>query len=72
MSKEDLEIRNRRLEKLEFYKEQGINPYPYSFNKKYTSEEIKSKFSKLKKEEKTKSKGSSSYQGGEGGWCSIS
>tara|TARA_Y100000310_G_C20690365_1_gene821798 strand:- start:2460 stop:3926 length:1467 start_codon:yes stop_codon:yes gene_type:complete len=58
MSKEDLEIRKRRLEKLEFLKKQGINPYPYSFNKKNTAKEIKEKFSKLKKEEKTKNKAS--------------
>ena len=56
MSQENLEIRKRRLEKLKFLKEQGINPYPYSFNKKNSAKEIKEKFSKLKKEEKTKSK----------------
>ncbi len=56
MSKEDLEIRKRRLEKLEFLRKEGINPYPYSFNKKNTAKQIKEKFSKLKKEEKTNSK----------------
>lgn len=56
MSKEDTEIRKRRLEKLEFLKKEGINPYPYFFNKKNTAKQIKEKFSKLKKEEKTKSK----------------
>lgn len=58
MTKEDLEIRNRRLEKLEFFRKQGINPYPYFFNKKNSAKEIKNKFSKLKNEEKTKNKAS--------------
>ena len=53
---EDLEIRKRRLEKLEFLESQGVNPYAYSFNKKHNAGEIKKKFSKLKKEEKTKNK----------------
>ena len=34
---EDLEIRKRRLEKLEFLESQGVNPYAYSFNKKHNA-----------------------------------
>ncbi len=45
-----------RLQKLEEIKKLGINPYPYSFDKKDNTKEILEKFSKLKKEEKTKSK----------------
>ena len=56
MNKEDIEIKKRRLEKLEFFKKIGINPYPYSYNKKNTAKEIKDKFFRLKKEEKTKPK----------------
>jgi len=40
-----------RIEKLEKLRENGINPYPYSFNRTHNSEEIKSSYEKL--EEKT-------------------
>ncbi len=45
---------NQKKQKLEGIKKLGINPYPYSFNKKNNSAEILNKYRKLKKEEHTK------------------
>lgn len=42
-----------RLRKLEEIRKLGINPYPYSFDKKDNSDEIIEKFSKIEKEEHT-------------------
>jgi lysyl-tRNA synthetase, class II len=45
-----------KLNKLRQIKDLGINPYPYSFNKIHNAEEINHKFSKIKKEQKDKTK----------------
>jgi len=45
-----------RIRKLGEIKKLGINPYPYSYDVKDCVIDIKKKFSKLKKEEKTKTK----------------
>lgn len=37
-----------KLKKLEKINEKGINPYPYSFDKKYSSKEIKEKYKNIK------------------------
>ncbi len=46
----------QRLEKLEAIKKLGFNPYPHSYNQTHHTDEILNKYSKLKKEEKTKDK----------------
>ncbi|MBR9675480.1 lysine--tRNA ligase [Candidatus Woesearchaeota archaeon] len=43
-----------RIRKLNDIRALGINPYPYSYDKKHTANELNTKYSKLKKEEKTK------------------
>ncbi|MBT4334722.1 lysine--tRNA ligase [archaeon] len=48
------QIINQRKQKLRNLEEAGINPYPYSFDKKHNAAELQKEFSKLKKEEKTK------------------
>lgn len=45
-----------RIRKLNEIKEMGINPYPYSFEKKNYSSDLLEKYSKLKPEEKTDDK----------------
>lgn len=46
----------QRLDKLENIKKLGFNPYPYSYDQTHHATEILTKYSKLKKEEKTKDK----------------
>src|SRR3989344_4606632 len=48
------QIINERLRKINELKSQGINPYPYNFEKKDSSQEIIEKASKLKSGEKSK------------------
>ena len=50
------QIINERKRKLEELEKLGINPYPHKFEQKNFSSEIKRKNSKLKNNEKTKSK----------------
>jgi len=45
-----------RIKKLDKIRNLGINPYPYKFEQKNFSDDILKKYSKLKKEEKTKEK----------------
>ncbi len=45
-----------RKQKLNYFKEKGINPYPYIFNKKNDASEILKEFSKLKSHEKSSRK----------------
>lgn len=45
-----------RLRKLEELKKLGINPYPYSYNKKDNAIDLNKKYEKLKKEQKTNDK----------------
>lgn len=52
MGRQD-EIIKERHKKLELLRENGINPYPYSFNKKDSTSTIKEKHAKLKSEEKS-------------------
>lgn len=47
---------NQRLKKLEDLKKLGVEVYPYKFGKKHGARDILEKYSKLKKEEKTKDK----------------
>ncbi len=56
MPEED--IIGKRKQKLKNLKESGINPFPYSFDKKNNAKELQENFSKLKKEEKTRKKAS--------------
>jgi len=49
-------IMDERRKKLEDLREKGINPYPYSFDKKDDAKDLQKEFSKLKKEEKTRKK----------------
>ncbi|UCD21089.1 MAG: lysine--tRNA ligase [archaeon] len=53
MSRED-QIIKERLRKIEELRKQGINPYPYKFDKKNYCEELQKKHSKLKKEQEAK------------------
>ncbi len=46
----------QRLDKLETIKKLGFNPYPHSYSQTHHAQEILEKYSKLKKEEKTKDK----------------
>jgi len=39
------EVKRQRLQMIKELKEQGINPYPYKFDKDYKAEEIKNKYS---------------------------
>jgi lysyl-tRNA synthetase class 2 len=50
------ELIKERIRKLEEIRKMGINPYAYRYDVKDYAEEIKQKFSKLEKEEKTKHK----------------
>lgn len=50
------ELIKQRLKKLEEIRKKGINPYPYRFEHKNHAKDILEKYSKLKKEEKTKDK----------------
>ena len=50
------QIINERKRKLEELKKKGINPYPYKFDVKNHSDEIKEKYKKLKVNERTKNK----------------
>lgn len=56
MERNETEVFKIRKEKLRNLIEQGINPYPYTFDKKNNSQEIKDKFNKLKDGEHTKTK----------------
>ena len=53
MGRQD-QIINERLRKLKELREQGINPYPHSFDKKDSTLELQEKYKKLKNEEKAK------------------
>ncbi|MBI2452491.1 lysine--tRNA ligase [Candidatus Pacearchaeota archaeon] len=55
MSREE-QIMTERLRKLNELKKQGINPYPYSFEKRHSSLELQEKYKKLKSGKKTKDK----------------
>ncbi len=55
MSRQE-QIINERKRKLEELKKQGINPYPYKFDVKNNSKEIKEKYKDLKDNEKIKDK----------------
>lgn len=48
------QIISERLKKLKELKKLGIEPYPYSFDKKDSADELQKKHSKLKPEEKSK------------------
>lgn len=51
---EETDIYKKRKEKLDWIFQQGINPFPYSFDKKDNASEILKKFQKLKSGENTK------------------
>jgi lysyl-tRNA synthetase class 2 len=55
MGRQD-QIINERIKKLEEIKKLGINPYPYKYDPKTNSFELKQKYSKLKNDERTKDK----------------
>lgn len=50
------QIVNERLRKIKELRDKGINPYPYSFDKKNRTNELHEKYSKLKPEQTTKAK----------------
>src|SRR3989338_10956297 len=50
------QILNERIRKLNELKALGINPYPYSFNKKDNTEDLQLKYKSLKPEKFTKDK----------------
>ena len=52
----ETDLINQRLKKLEELKKQGVEVYPYRFDKKHRAKQILEKYKKLKKEEKTKDK----------------
>ncbi len=54
MSEELSELLKIRRDKLEEIKQQGINPYPYSFNRTHLSRDILSQFANLNGEEESK------------------
>ncbi len=54
MSETEKHLVEQRKQKLEEIKKLGINPYPYTFNKKNNASEILEKFDYLKKEEHSK------------------
>src|SRR3989344_3962616 len=49
------QIISERMRKLEELRKQGVNPYPPKFEVKDTTSDLQRKFSKIRKEEKTKS-----------------
>jgi len=53
---EELDIYQKRKEKLNWIIHEKINPFPYSFNKKNDASEIQEKFKKLQNGENTKTK----------------
>jgi len=53
MGRED-QIVQERLRKIAELRKKGVNPYPYSFDKKNNSRELQEKYSKLKEDERTK------------------
>jgi len=53
MARQD-EIVRERLKKIEEMKKEGINPYPYFFDKKESAAELQEKYSTLKNEAKAK------------------
>ncbi len=53
MGRQD-QITNERLRKLKELREHGINPYPYSYEKKDNTSDLQNKYKKIKNEEKTK------------------
>jgi len=53
---EENQLIKERLNKLNDIKELGVNPYPYSFDKKNNSKELLDKYSKLQAEEKVSDK----------------
>lgn len=55
MQPEDQLIQQRK-QKLKFLLDKGINPYPYSFQKKDNAADIQETYKKIKKEEKTAKK----------------
>lgn len=55
---EELDIYQKRKEKLNWIIQQGVNPFPYTFDKKDNASEILSKFKKLKDGENTKTNAS--------------
>jgi lysyl-tRNA synthetase, class II len=55
MGRQD-QIINERKKKLKELKESGVNPYPYSFDIKDFSLDLKEKYKKLKNDERTKNK----------------
>ena len=50
MARQD-EIVKERLRKIKELKDQGINPYPYNFEKKIDIVRLRDKYAKLKKEQ---------------------
>ncbi|MBT3691420.1 lysine--tRNA ligase [Candidatus Woesearchaeota archaeon] len=56
MKKEENDLIKSRKEKLNRLIEEGINPYPYSFDKTHDSSEIQEEYSKLKDGEHTRKK----------------
>jgi len=55
MAREE-EIRKNRIKKIEELRKRGIEPYPYSFDKKDNCKELQEKYKKLKPGSKTASK----------------
>ena len=55
MGRQD-QIINERKRKLKELRDSGVNPYPYTFDQKDLSEDVKEKFKKLKNDERTKIK----------------
>src|SRR3989344_5200148 len=46
----------QRKERLEYFKQRKVNPYPYSFDKNADAKDILNEYKKLKKGEKTRKK----------------
>ncbi len=55
MSRQE-QIITERLRKLKELKEQGINPYPYHYEKRHSAQELQEKYRSLKKEQYKKEK----------------
>lgn len=53
------QIVDERVKKIENLRKEGINPYPYSYDKKHSFADIHKEYGKLKNEEKSKDKVSS-------------
>ncbi len=51
--KEENNLIRQRIQKLEALKEAGINPFPYSFKKTHSAQQLHDKYDKLKAGEKT-------------------